>query len=105
MTLIEYKYPAYVYLIECSDESIYTGYTTDLFRRISEHRKGIGSEWTKAHGFKIFTHINCPTVKTGYILEKMIKRLSREKKREMFRDDRLKDEYLQKAINRAKALQ
>ncbi len=27
----------YVYLLECSDNSFYCGYTTDLKRRVSEH--------------------------------------------------------------------
>ena len=33
----------YVYIVKCSDESLYTGITTDLTRRINEHntsRKG-----------------------------------------------------------------
>ncbi len=27
----------YIYILECSDNSLYTGITTDLERRISEH--------------------------------------------------------------------
>lgn len=40
----------FVYLLECSDKSIYTGITTDVERRFKEHQEGIGSAYTKAHG-------------------------------------------------------
>lgn len=38
----------YVYLIECGDGSIYTGITTDVARRVEEHRQGKGSHYTRA---------------------------------------------------------
>lgn len=40
--------PYYVYLLECADGSLYTGITTDVGRRFSEHEKGIGSRFTRA---------------------------------------------------------
>lgn len=36
----------YVYLLECSDGSIYTGYTTDVARRVAEHDAGEGAKYT-----------------------------------------------------------
>lgn len=38
----------FVYLIECSDKSIYTGITTDVVRRFKEHKAGIGGHYTKS---------------------------------------------------------
>jgi putative endonuclease len=38
---------AWVYILRCSDGSYYTGYTTDLERRVAEHQAGEGGEWTK----------------------------------------------------------
>lgn len=38
----------FVYLIECSDKSIYTGITTDVARRFNEHKTGIGGHYTKS---------------------------------------------------------
>lgn len=38
----------FVYLLECEDGSLYTGITTDVNRRFEEHKKGIGSHYTKA---------------------------------------------------------
>lgn len=39
----------FIYLLACSDGSIYTGITTDLERRYQEHREGKGARYTRAH--------------------------------------------------------
>lgn len=37
----------FVYMLECSDGSLYTGYTNDLPRRVALHNKGGGSKYVK----------------------------------------------------------
>lgn len=38
----------FVYILECSDNTFYTGITTDLARRISEHNNSkLGAKYTK----------------------------------------------------------
>jgi len=37
-----------VYLLRCSDHSLYCGTTTDLERRVQEHNQGVGSRYTKS---------------------------------------------------------
>lgn len=37
----------YVYVLECADGSFYTGYTTDVERRVEEHDAGEGAKYTK----------------------------------------------------------
>jgi putative endonuclease len=37
----------YVYIVKCSDGSLYTGYTTDPDRRLREHNSGKGSRYTR----------------------------------------------------------
>ncbi|MDE2070876.1 MAG: GIY-YIG nuclease family protein [Gammaproteobacteria bacterium] len=40
----------YVYLLECRGERLYTGITTDVERRLHEHRAGQkGARFTRAH--------------------------------------------------------
>ena len=41
----------YVYLLRCTDGSLYAGITTDLRRRYREHREGgkKGAKYTRAH--------------------------------------------------------
>ncbi len=36
-----------VYLLRCSDDSLYCGVTTDVDRRLHEHHKGVGSRYTR----------------------------------------------------------
>lgn len=38
---------AYFYVLECADKSLYTGYTTDLERRLATHNSGKGAKYTR----------------------------------------------------------
>jgi putative endonuclease len=38
---------AWVYILRCADGAYYTGYTTNLEKRLAEHQSGEGSEWTR----------------------------------------------------------
>ena len=37
----------HVYVLECADGSLYTGYTTDVERRVAEHDVGEGAKYTR----------------------------------------------------------
>jgi len=37
----------YVYVLRCADDSLYTGYTTDVERRVAEHDAGEGAKYTR----------------------------------------------------------
>ena len=39
---------AYMYVVECRDGSYYTGYTTDVRRRLAIHNSGKGAKYTRA---------------------------------------------------------
>lgn len=74
----------YVYMMRCSDNLLYTGITTDLERRFSEHTKkdGTGAKYTRA---KSVVSVACVWV-TGSgrsdasKLEARLKKLTKEKK-------------------------
>ena len=36
-----------MYVIECADGTLYTGYTTDVERRVAEHDAGTGAKYTR----------------------------------------------------------
>ena len=38
----------YVYILRCSDDSLYTGWTNNLEKRIKAHSNGKGAKYTKA---------------------------------------------------------
>ena len=39
----------YVYVLWCGDDSLYTGMTKDVVRRVHEHQSGRGARYTRAH--------------------------------------------------------
>ncbi|MEA5050968.1 MAG: GIY-YIG nuclease family protein [Oscillospiraceae bacterium] len=38
----------YVYIVACADGSLYTGWTTDLERRVAAHNAGSGAKYTRS---------------------------------------------------------
>ena len=38
----------YVYILRCSDDSLYTGWTNNLEKRVKAHSNGKGAKYTKA---------------------------------------------------------
>ena len=38
----------FVYILECSDGSFYTGITTDLEKRVRRHNSGSGAKYTRS---------------------------------------------------------
>lgn len=37
----------YIYIVECSDKTLYTGYTNNLDNRIKVHNQGKGAKYTR----------------------------------------------------------
>jgi len=74
----------YVYMLECSDGSLYTGITTDVDRRFEEHENKKGGHYTSAKkAVKIVyteKHKDRPSASRR---ESEIKRWKREKKLEL----------------------
>lgn len=70
-----------VYIIECADQSLYTGITTDLPRRFAEHQAGTGGHYTRAHKpVRVVYKESQPNRSAASVREAAIKRLSRTEK-------------------------
>ncbi len=89
----------YTYIIRCKNNTLYTGYTTDIIRRMEEHKKGINSKYTRAKGFdKLEVFFESYSKSQAMKLEYYIKKLSKSKKLwiinnpELFIDE-VKDKY------------
>ena len=39
----------YTYILRCGDNSLYTGWTNHLTKRVADHNAGRGAKYTKAH--------------------------------------------------------
>ncbi len=73
----------FVYILECSDDTLYTGITTDLDRRILEHNGKItgGAKYTNARGPVELLHSEkYPTRSEALKREYEIKSLTRQQK-------------------------
>jgi putative endonuclease len=79
---LELKMSYFVYMVECSDKTLYTGIAKDLKKRVDEHNlSNKGAKYTKAR--RPVTLIYSKKLKDRSEASKMeyaIKKLSREKK-------------------------
>ncbi len=70
-----------VYILECTDKSLYTGITNDLDKRLTAHESGKGAKYTKGRGpFTLLYREDCETRSEASKREMSIKALSREEK-------------------------
>lgn len=71
----------YVYVLRCGDGTLYTGYTTDVERRVAQHRKGTGAKYTRGRGPFELVHVEeYMTRSQAMSREYAIKQLSRAEK-------------------------
>ncbi|MEM4781280.1 MAG: GIY-YIG nuclease family protein [Halalkalicoccus sp.] len=71
----------YVYVLECADGSLYTGYTTDIERRVGEHDAGEGAKYTRGRTPVSLVHTESFETRSAAMRrEYAIKQLSRGEK-------------------------
>jgi putative endonuclease len=74
----------YVYILRCSDNTLYTGITNDLERRIRKHNEGKGAKYTRGRGpVTLVKFFEWPTKSEALKEEHRIKKLSRQEKLEL----------------------
>jgi len=74
----------YIYMLKCKDDSIYTGITTDVEKRVEAHEKGVGAKYTRGRGpFGILGIWNVKTKSEASKVEYFIKQFSKQKKIEI----------------------
>lgn len=72
----------FVYIVCCSkDNSLYTGITNDLGRRIKQHNEGKGAKYTRGRGpVSLIKFWTFPTKGEALSFEYKVKQLSRDEK-------------------------
>ena len=71
----------YLYVLRCGDGTLYTGITTDVERRLEEHRQGRGAKYTRGRGpLELAYQEECGTHSEALKREYAIKQLTREEK-------------------------
>ncbi len=78
----------YTYMLRCKDNSIYTGYTNDINKRMKDHfsKSKNGAKYTKSHeSLKLEVVWKSKEKKSACQLEYWIKRLSKMQKEELIK--------------------
>jgi len=71
----------FVYILRCKDHTLYTGYTTDVKRRLKTHESGKGAKYTRGRGpFELVYIEELNTKKAALKREYEIKQLHRLEK-------------------------
>jgi len=76
--------PWYLYVVKCSDQTLYTGITTDIPRRVKEHNTKKGAFYTQNKTpVKLVYREDLPSRSAALRREAEIKRLTRKEKLEL----------------------
>ena len=77
----------FVYIVRCADGTFYTGWTTDLSRRVAQHNAGRGGRYTRAHRpVELVYREEVPDRSAAMRRERALKQLSRERKERLIAD-------------------
>ena len=74
----------YTYIVKCSDETLYTGWTNNLKKRLEAHNSGKGAKYTKnRRPVELVYFEEYDTKQEAMKREYAIKQLNRKKKTEL----------------------
>ena len=77
----------FVYILRCGDNTLYTGITDDVEKRLTAHRAGKGAKYTRGRGpLELLHKEELPDKPTALRREIAIKKLPRQKKLELGRE-------------------
>ena len=83
---MEKKNNHYFYVLECTDQSFYAGYTNNLEKRIATHNAGKGAKYTRARTpVKCIYYETFETKQEAMRAEYAFKQLTRRKKLDYMR--------------------
>ena len=74
----------FCYILECSDGTFYTGWSTDPERRTRQHNAGRGARYTRAHRPVRLLYVESqPDLSSAMQREHAIKKMSRKAKEKL----------------------
>ncbi|MDP8234352.1 MAG: GIY-YIG nuclease family protein [Candidatus Saelkia tenebricola] len=77
----------YVYIVQCQDNTYYTGYTPDLKKRIKLHNEGKGAKYTRdRRPVKLVWFKKYKYFKKAFLEEIRIKKLKRKQKEKLIKN-------------------
>lgn len=74
----------YAYLVRCSDNSLYAGWTNDIEKRIKSHNEGTGAKYTKGRRPVTLAYLEEFDTKSGAMKrEAALKQMTHRQKEEL----------------------
>ena len=74
----------YLYILRCKDDTLYTGITTDVDKRLEAHRCGKGAKYTRGRApLELVYRECCGSYSEALKREHQIKQLSRQEKQQL----------------------
>ena len=75
----------FTYILRCADDTLYTGWTNDLTKRVEAHNAGTGAKYTRARRpVELVYYEVFPTKEEAMRREAAIKAMRREEKEALF---------------------
>lgn len=82
----------YTYILKCNDDSLYTGWTNDLEKRIQVHNEGKGAKYTKSRRpVTLVYYEKFQSKEEAMKREYAIKHMTRAQKEKLVGEARIKD--------------
>lgn len=85
----------YIYILRCADETLYTGITTDVARRMKEHfgKEKRAARYTRWHTAKKLEAVwQCTTRQQASRLEYRVKQLSKARKEQLVAENNVEEQ-------------
>jgi len=80
--------PWIVYILHCADDTLYTGITNDLERRLAAHEAGAGARYTRGRGpFRLVYRETQPDRSAALRREHRIKAMTRARKWQLIEEE------------------
>lgn len=77
----------YLYILRCGDDTLYTGITTDVEKRLEAHRTGKGAKYTRGRApLELVYREECGSHSNALKRELAVKKLTREQKESMIHE-------------------
>lgn len=87
----------FVYMLRCADHSLYTGFTTNLARRLAMHERGKGAKYTRGRGpFTVEMVIEFASKTEALQAEYAIKQLTKQEKEQFILERKATNEAAKK---------
>jgi putative endonuclease len=81
----------FLYILECSDGTLYTGITKNLERRFAQHNAGTASRYTRVRRpVKFVYNEQCSTRTAALVRECEVKEMTRERKKRLYQIPNIK---------------